>query len=59
MPILRFESKVEEAVTALDVGYITNHQKQEIIISTYSGKIMALQDKSHGKSVVAAGDVKA
>jgi hypothetical protein len=25
VPILRFETKIEEAITGIDVGYITNH----------------------------------
>jgi len=57
VPILRYETKLEEAITGIDVGHITNGIKQEILLSTYSGKIISLQDKSSHKPV--AVDVKA
>ncbi|CDW85212.1 bardet-biedl syndrome 7 protein [Stylonychia lemnae] len=45
IPILRFETKLDESITGIDVGFITNPQRQEILLSTYSGKIMSLVDK--------------
>lgn len=45
-----FETKLEEAITGIDVGFITNASKQEILITTYSGKVMALIDKSNFKA---------
>jgi len=45
VPTLRFETKIEEAITGLDVGFITQASQQEVLISTYSGKIMALTGK--------------
>lgn len=50
VPIIRFEIKIEESITGIDVGHITNSAKQEILISTYSGKIMSLIDKSNYKA---------
>jgi hypothetical protein len=44
VPTLRFETKVEESITGIDTGFIGNPQKCEVLISTYSGKIMALVD---------------
>lgn len=46
IPILRFETKISESITGIDAGFITNPNKQEVLISTYSGKIMSLAEKS-------------
>ena len=43
-PLLRFETRLSESITGIDIGYITNPTSQEIILSTYSGKIMSLVD---------------
>jgi hypothetical protein len=45
-PILRFETKIAESITGLDLGYISTPGKQEILITTYSGKVMILVEKS-------------
>jgi hypothetical protein len=50
IPILRFETKISESITGIDTGYISNPNKQEVLISTYSGKIMSLVEKSGVKS---------
>lgn len=44
VPILRFETRLSESITGIDAGFITNPNKQEVLISTYSGKIMSLAD---------------
>lgn len=44
VPTLRFETKIQESITGIDVGLITTPNKQEILISTYSGKILSLVD---------------
>ena len=44
VPTLRYETKIQESITGIDVGIITNPNKQEILISCYSGKIMSLVD---------------
>mmetsp|Transcript_6610 Transcript_6610/g.4961 ORF Transcript_6610/g.4961 Transcript_6610/m.4961 type:complete len:169 (+) Transcript_6610:566-1072(+) len=46
VPTLRFESKLGEAITGLDVGYLNSPNKLEILLSAYSGKIFGLQDSS-------------
>lgn len=45
-PILRFECKIPESITGVDIGYIATPGKIEVLISTYSGKIMSLVDKA-------------
>lgn len=49
IPILRFETKIEDTLTGMDVGYITSASKQEILLSSYSGKILSLIDKGSYK----------
>lgn len=49
IPLLRFETKVSESITGIDVGYITNPNKQDIIATTYSGKIISLLEKATSK----------
>ena len=49
IPILRFDTKITESITGIDVGFITSANKQEILISTYSGKIMSLIEKLSSK----------
>ena len=44
VPIIRFETKVSESITGIDAGFVTSGSKQEVLISTYSGKIMTLVD---------------
>ena len=46
VPLLRYELKIEEAITGIDAGFITNHTKQEVLLSTYSGKIISLMNKA-------------
>lgn len=46
VPTLRFEYKLGESLTGLEAAYITNPLKQEILLSTYSGKVLALVDNS-------------
>ncbi len=57
-PILRFECKIPESITGLDVGFITTPGKMEVLISTYSGKILSLVDKT-GKQITNIKDIKA
>lgn len=45
VPILRFETKVTESITGIDIGFISSPARQEILVSTYSGKIMGLVEK--------------
>lgn len=52
IPTLRFETQISESITGIDVGYITNPHKQEILISCYSGKIMSLVDSKNYKAAV-------
>lgn len=47
---MRFETNIQEAITGIDVGFITNPNKQEILISCYSGKIMSLVDSKNYKA---------
>jgi hypothetical protein len=49
VPSIRYETKIEEAITGIDVGFITNTHRQEVLISTYSGKIISLMDKTSSK----------
>jgi Bardet-Biedl syndrome 7 protein len=50
-PILRFETKIAESITGLDLGYISTPGKQEILITTYSGKVMSLVEKSAASKI--------
>ena len=50
IPTLRFETKIQEAITGIDVGFITNPNKQEILMTSYSGKIMSLVDSKNHKA---------
>jgi hypothetical protein len=49
VPSIRYDTKIEEAITGIDVGFITNPHRQEVLISTYSGKIISLMDKTSSK----------
>lgn len=51
---LRFETKVTESITGIEVGFITNSTRQEILISCYSGKIMSLVESAN-KIIMASG----
>jgi len=42
VPLLLFETRVDAAVTGLDVGFVTSAHKQEVLLCTYSGKVLAL-----------------
>lgn len=46
MALLLFETKVTESITGIDVGYVSSSAAKEVILSTYSGKIMALTTRS-------------
>ena len=45
-PILRFETKVSESITGIEIGFISSPGKQEVLLTTYSGKVMGLVEKS-------------
>lgn len=44
--LLLFETKVTESITGIDVGFVSSSAAKEVILSTYSGKIMALTTRS-------------
>lgn len=55
VPLHRFETKITESITGIEVGFISSPSKQEVLISTYSGKIMGLVEKGAKPIQVAAG----
>lgn len=52
---LRFETKVTESITGIEVGFITSPTRKEILIACYSGKVMSLVESS--KRIVEAAGV--
>lgn len=46
IPILRYDTRIQESITGIDIGFLTSPTRQEVLISTYSGKIMSLVEKN-------------
>ena len=40
VPRLIFERNVEESITGIEAGYMASRESKEIVISTYSGKVL-------------------
>jgi len=56
---LRYENKVEESVTGIDVGNVTSPVKVEVVLSCYSGKVMSLMEtKKGGQEIQAKATLK-
>ena len=51
-PLLRFEIKIDESITSLDIGYISSSFEKEVLLSSYSGKIMSLVPTSIAKNFI-------
>ena len=49
VPTLRFETKIDESITGVDVGHISSPTQQEILLTTYSGKVLTLIDHKNQK----------
>ena len=58
-PKLIFERSLQESVTSIESGLVTNGNYDEVIVSTYSGKLLAFSSEPSSSSNVAEAGQKA